>query len=54
VLSYVSAAVIEAACRDVPVPRDAVTREGTVSDPGFAIAVAGIWAAVLGYLDAAS
>jgi chromate reductase, NAD(P)H dehydrogenase (quinone) len=54
VLSYVSAAVIEAACRDVPVPRDAVTREGTVSDPGFAVAVAGIWAAVLGYLDAAS
>ena len=52
VLSYVSANVIEAACRDVPVPRDAVTREGTVSDPGFAVAVAGIWAAVLGYLDA--
>ncbi len=54
VLAYVSADVIEAACRDVPVPRDAVTREGTVSDPGFAVAVAGIWAAVLGYLDAAS
>jgi chromate reductase len=54
VLSYVSATVIEAACRDVPVPRDAVTREGTVSDPGFAVAVAGIWTAVLGYLDAAA
>ena len=54
VLSYVSATVIEAACRDVPVPRDAVTREGAVSDPGFAVAVVGIWAAVLGYLDAAS
>jgi chromate reductase, NAD(P)H dehydrogenase (quinone) len=54
VLSYVSATVIEAACRDIPVPRDAVTGEGTVSDPGFAVAVAGIWAAVLGYLDAAS
>jgi chromate reductase, NAD(P)H dehydrogenase (quinone) len=54
VLAYVSADVIEAACRDVPVPRDAVTREGTVSDPGFAVAVAGIWTAVLGYLDAAS
>jgi len=54
VLSYVSAAVIEAACRDVPVSRDAVTREGRVSDPGFAVAVVGIWTAVLGYLDAAS
>ncbi|MGH3297702.1 MAG: NADPH-dependent FMN reductase [Trebonia sp.] len=54
VLSYVAASVIAAACRDIPVPRDAVTPEGTVSDPRFTATVADIWAAVLGQLDAAS
>jgi NAD(P)H-dependent FMN reductase len=54
VLSYVGAAAIDGACRDVPVPRGAVTTDGTVSDPGFTAAVAGIWTAVLGHLDGAS
>ena len=54
VLSYVGADVIDAACRDIPVPRDAVTPDGTVSDPRFTATVADIWGAVLGHLDAAS
>jgi chromate reductase, NAD(P)H dehydrogenase (quinone) len=54
VLSYVGADVIDAACRDIPVPRDAVTQDGTVSDPRFTATVADIWGAVLGHLDAAS
>ena len=47
VLSYVSATVIESACRDIPVPRDAVTPDGRVSDPQFTAAVADVWAALL-------
>ena len=54
VLSYVGADVIDAACRDIPVPRDAVTPDGTVRDPRFTATVADIWAAVLGHLDSAS
>ena len=54
VLSYVGANVIDSACRDVPVPRDAVTPDGTVSDPRFTVTVADTWAAVLRHLDAAS
>jgi NAD(P)H-dependent FMN reductase len=54
VLSYVGADVIDSACRDIPVPRDAVTPDGTVSDPRFTATVADIWGAVLGHLDAAS
>jgi chromate reductase len=54
VLSYVGADVIDSACRDIPVPRDAVTADGTVSDPRFTATVADIWGAVLGHLDAAS
>jgi chromate reductase len=50
VLSYVGAAVVDAACRDIPVPRAAVTPEGTVSDPGFAAVVAEVWAALLTHL----
>ena len=54
VLSYVGARVIDSACRDIPVPRDAVTPDGTVSDQGFTATVADIWGAVLSHLDAAS
>jgi NAD(P)H-dependent FMN reductase len=54
VLSYVGAAVVDAACRDIPVPRDAVTPHGTVSDPGFAAVVAEVWAALLAHLGGTS
>ena len=54
VLSYVGARLIGEACRDIPVPRDAVAQDGTVTDPGFAAAVADVWAAVLARLDGAS
>ncbi|MCW2895463.1 MAG: putative NADPH-dependent reductase [Actinomycetia bacterium] len=54
VLSYVGASIIDSACRDIPVPRDAVTPHGTVSEPRFTAAVADIWAALLSHLDAVS
>ena len=54
VLAYVSADVIEAACRDIPVPRGAVTADGTVSDPGFTAAAGEIWGAVVDRLGASS
>ena len=54
VLSYVSADVIASACRDIPVPRDAVAKDGMVTDLRFTAAVADIWAAVLTHLDVAS
>ncbi len=47
VLSYVGATVIDSACRDIPVPRTAITPEGTVSDPLFASTVADVWTALL-------
>jgi chromate reductase, NAD(P)H dehydrogenase (quinone) len=47
VLSYVSATVIDSACRDIPVPRSAVTPDGMVRDPQFTAAVADVWAALL-------
>lgn len=47
VLSYVGATVIDSACRDIPVPKTAITPEGTVRDPLFASAVADVWAALL-------
>jgi chromate reductase, NAD(P)H dehydrogenase (quinone) len=54
VLSYVGAAVIESACRDIPVPRSALTADGFVNDPSFPAAAAGLWTALLGSLDAGS
>jgi chromate reductase len=54
VLSYVGAVVIEAACRDIPVPRTTVTSDGMVSDPGFTWLIAEVWAALLAYGDGAS
>jgi NAD(P)H-dependent FMN reductase len=53
VLSYVSATVVESACRDIPVPRDAVTADGRVSDPRFTTTIAEVWAALLTYLGGA-
>jgi NAD(P)H-dependent FMN reductase len=50
VLSYVGATVIDSACRDIPVPRTAITPEGTISDPLFANTVADVWAALLARL----
>ena len=41
------ATVVESACRDIPVPRTAITPDGTVSDPLFASTVADVWAALL-------
>ena len=49
VLSYVSATVIDSACRDIPVPRGAVTPDGMVRDPQFTAAVADVWAALLAH-----
>jgi hypothetical protein len=43
----VSATVIDSACRDIPVPRGAVTPDGRVRDPQFTAAVADVWAALL-------
>jgi NAD(P)H-dependent FMN reductase len=47
VLSYVGATVVESACRDIPVPRTAITPDGTISDPLFASTVADVWTALL-------
>jgi NAD(P)H-dependent FMN reductase len=48
VLSYVTAAVVEAACRHVPVARGAVGSDGLVDDPGVRDALAEILAALAG------
>jgi NAD(P)H-dependent FMN reductase len=44
VLGYVGAVIVEPACRRLPVPRDAVGPDGTVTDPGLAGALAEVWA----------
>jgi chromate reductase len=49
VLSYVGATVVGSACRDIPVPRTAITPDGRVSDPRFAEAAVGLWHALLAY-----
>ena len=54
VLSYVGATVVDSACRDIPVPREAVTAGGTVRDARFTAAVAEVWAALLAHGGAAS
>ena len=41
VLGYVGARVVEAACVRLPVSRDAVGADGTVTDPGARAAIAG-------------
>jgi NAD(P)H-dependent FMN reductase len=54
VLAYVTATVIDSACRDIPVPRDAVTSDGRVRDQRFTATMAEVWHDVLAYLDAAA
>ena len=51
VLGYVGADIVETACRRIPVDRAAVGPDGTVSDPRFRADAAGIWDALLDYLD---
>jgi alkylation response protein AidB-like acyl-CoA dehydrogenase len=46
VLGYVGAAVIDSACARVPVPREAVGPDGTVSDPTVRAAIAGVLTAI--------
>ena len=51
VLGYVGAVIVEAACRRIPVDRGAANPDGTVADPSFAAAVAGVWEALQGHFD---
>jgi NAD(P)H-dependent FMN reductase len=51
VLGYVGATVVEPACLDIPVAKDAVTPDGKVRDPEFTKAAADFWHAFLGYLE---
>lgn len=46
VLSYVGAVAVEAACIQLPVPRDAVQADGTIADPATRAALAGVLAAL--------
>jgi chromate reductase, NAD(P)H dehydrogenase (quinone) len=43
VLGYVGAAIVDAACRRVPVDRAAIGPDGTVTDPQFTAQIAGVW-----------
>jgi chromate reductase, NAD(P)H dehydrogenase (quinone) len=43
VLGYVGAAVIEPACRHIPVDRSAIGSDGMVIDPHFRTAIAEVW-----------
>lgn len=52
VLGYVGAAVVEAACRHVPVDRADVGSDGMVTDPRFRAAIAEIWAVMADHQDA--
>ncbi len=49
VLGYVGAVIVEPACRRLPVPRDAVGPDGTVTDPGLTSALAAVWADLVRY-----
>lgn len=53
VLGYVGAAVIEPACRRIPVARAALEPGGMVTDPGFRAGVAEVWHAILSHLNPA-
>jgi NAD(P)H-dependent FMN reductase len=53
VLGYVSADVVEAACRHVPVARGSVGPDGTLADPDVRAALAEILAALAGAADRA-
>ena len=51
VLGYVGAAVIEPACRHLPVDRASVGPDGLVRDPQFATGIAEVWTAILDRLE---
>ena len=51
VLSYVNADVIEGACRDIPVRRDAIDASGYVADPQLRAAFREVALALAGYVE---
>jgi chromate reductase, NAD(P)H dehydrogenase (quinone) len=51
VLGYVGAAIVDAACRHIPVDRTAIGADGTVIDPRFHAAMTESWNALLSALD---
>jgi chromate reductase len=50
VLGYVGAAIIEPACRHLPVDRTAIGPDGRVRDPQFEAGVAEVWQAIMNRL----
>jgi chromate reductase, NAD(P)H dehydrogenase (quinone) len=50
VLGYVGAAIVETACRRIPVDRAAISPEGTVTDRQFKADVTQVWDALLRHL----
>jgi NAD(P)H-dependent FMN reductase len=48
VLGYVGAAVIEAACRHIPVERSAIGADGTITDSRFLAGIADVWTSLCG------
>jgi chromate reductase len=51
VLGYVGAAIVDAACRRVPLDRAAIGPDGTVTDPEFTAQITHGWNAILSHLD---
>jgi chromate reductase len=50
VLGYVGADIVEAACRRIPVEREAIGPDGTVIGLPFAVGIAEVWDALLSHL----
>ena len=50
VLGYVGADIVEAACRRIPVDREAIGPDGTVIGLKFAVEIAEVWEALLAHL----
>lgn len=50
VLGYVGAGIVRAACRDIPVPRTAISPDGSVRDPQFVTTATEVWDALLSHL----
>lgn len=51
VLGYVGAAIIEPACRHIPVDRKTIGPDGLVRDSQFAEGIAQVWTAILSHLE---
>jgi chromate reductase, NAD(P)H dehydrogenase (quinone) len=51
VLGYVGAAIIEPACRHIPVDRSAIGSDGTVTDPRFRTGIAEVWTDLVRHLE---